>query len=1257
MSKSDQPEDAFETTQVSQPPRKRRWRWLALLFIAIILIFPNLLGWTGLQQTAIDFLLKDFKGKISIEQAAFGWIQPIELRGVTAIDEEGNLLFTTSEITSSKPLYSFLFSADLGMVEIREPTVHLKLKPNSSNLEEALSHYLTISKKPRLNQSKDSNEIGHTWINSKIFLSIIDGQVIVSSNYTNEKWQVDDLNIITQLNCETAPLVIDANCLVTPFERDSQGTPKMLSPGAIAISSQIDAGQKSLTFDSIDFLLNTQALPLSVTSPILERIFGPTASAGTLSGQIEATYIASQQSLNVDVQRIDIRDFGFASPNLIGTDQIAANTITAQGGLLLSPSTVAGQQFKIQSDLGTIRANGTLSVQQLNQLTQTGQLPSEAFELDGTIDLAKMIQMLPSTLKLHDDLIVNSGKLTFQAGSRFENNAKRMVFNMDAANLNAIRGTRAFTWAKPLRFVGTIEESNNGLAINNILCATDFLQIRGNANTKTGAFTANGDLGYLTKRLEQFIDLKGWKFAGTLAGKFGWQRDTPLDPTVGENESNSILVNGDFNITRPSILGPDMPLWQRSALDITASTALQSYSLKSFGLDRTNIELRSGKETFAIELAEPCENMFHQEVWKANCQLTGPVANWLTELTAFVDLRDVRTAGELGITCNATVDGEEIRLNDIDYHIDDLFFDGFGVTLNEKRTVGSGILIYQFATGNIEIETATVSNSAVIAESKDIQISFPDHLQIEGSVDFRGDVNRISHCLDLSPTNDSIFWYGGLEGTALLGSNKNGIGCRINSTISNLSLHRQVEVAINQAQTPSNGQTTQASQVQRQWQEVWRDPKLNFAGDVSLATNFDAIGFQNVKFESESLYATLDGSIRDLGKTMQADLGGTWKPGWEKINQALQSNFGGLFELSGNNLDQYAIQGPIFELANTLSRQPSQLSSNLQATASLSWNTGKLLGIPVGASKLNFLLQQNIADLKTNGIPFSKGSIQLNPKIDLRGKAPIIRMTPTRVLDNIALDAETAHQWLSYVAPMMADSTSANGTFTVDIGSAAMPAFDPLGMELSGTIHLSDLQVGASPVTRQLIGTINQLRNLLNPNSAVSNPNNLIRMSPQSVPFLVKDKRIYHETMIIQHKDFVFQTKGSVGFDQSLDMIAEIQIADDWIAGKPLFAGLRGRSISIPVRGTMTKPLLDKNVIKHFSRNLVNNATGGLLNEKIQRERDKLLGKIGKELGIPIANQPDANLGPNSSTNFEPNQLQKNIEGELMKGIENLFGK
>ncbi len=1257
MSQTDQIEDVFETTQESQPPRKRRWKWLFLSLIAIVLIFPNLLGWIGLQQTAIDFAFKDFQGKISVEQAAFGWIQPIELHNVTAVDDEGNLLFKTTEITSSKPLYSFLFSDDMGMFEVREPTVQLTLRPDGSNLEDALSQYLPISKQPTSPQPDEPSKLAQTPINTKLFLNIIDGQVIISTTYSNEEWQVDDLNVITQLNCDTAPLVIDAKCQVTPFELDDQGNPQMLAPGALAFSSQVDAGQEALTFDSVDLSLNTRTLPISITGPILERIFGPTATVGTLSGKITATYLASQQSLNLAVQQIDIRDFGFASPNLIGTDQLTANSITAQGELLLSPSTVAGQQFKIQSDLGTIRANGTLSVQQLNQLTQTGKLPSESFELDGTIDLAKTLQMLPATLQLHEDLIVNSGKLTFQAGSQFENNIKRMVVNMDAANLNAMRGNQAFTWAKPLRLVGTIEESKNGLAINNILCTTDFLTIRGNADTKTGAFTASGNLENLTQRLEQFIDLKGWKFTGSLAGKFGWQFEETSNQTSANAETNSVLINGEFNIAQPSISGPDMPVWQHSALDITASTALQPHSVKAMGLDRTLLELRSGKETFAIELAEPCNDLFQQTVWKANCQMTGPVASWLTELNGFIDLGNVQAAGELGMTCNATIDSEKIQLDNIDYHIDDLFFNGFGLKINEPQTAGSGLLTYQLATGNISIDTATVSNKTVAAESKDIRISFPGYLQIDGSVGFRGDVNRIAHWLELSPTNDSIFWYGGLEGTALLGSNENGIGCRVNSTITDLALYRQVEVTINQAQTAPNGQILPAGQVQRQWQEVWQDSKVDLMGDISLAANFDAIGFQNAKLESASLYATLDGVIRDLGNTMQADLTGTWKPGWEKINQAFQSNFGGLFQLSGNNLDQYAIQGPIFEPVNTTSGQSSRLSSNLQATANLNWDTGKLLGIPVGASKLDFVLQQKIADLKTAGIPFARGSIQLNPKVDLRGEEPIIRMTPTRVIDNVALDSETAHQWLSYVAPLMADSTSAEGNFTVDIGSAAIPAFNPLDMELSGTIHLSDLQVGASPMTRQLIGTIKQLQNLMKPNSIESNATDWIRMSSQSVPFVVKDERIYHETMTIQHKDLVFQTKGSVGFDQTLDMIAEIQIADDWIEGKPLLAGLRGRSISIPVRGTVSKPLLDKNVIKHFSENLVNKATGGLLNDKIQRERDKLFGKIGEGLGIQPANQPGINNGTNSPTNFDPNQIEEKIQGELIKGIGNLFGK
>ena len=67
-----------------------------------------------------------------------------------------------------------------------------------------------------------------------------------------------------------------------------------------------------------------------------------------------------------------------------------------------------------------------------------------------------------------------------------------------------------------------------------------------------------------------------------------------------------------------------------------------------------------------------------QNTWKANCQIAGPVTSWLAELSSFVDLRDIQAAGELGMTCNATFDSEKIELNNINYRIDDLFFNGFG---------------------------------------------------------------------------------------------------------------------------------------------------------------------------------------------------------------------------------------------------------------------------------------------------------------------------------------------------------------------------------------------------------------------------------------------------------------------------------------------------------------------------------------------------------------------------------------------------
>jgi hypothetical protein len=152
-----------------------------------------------------------------------------------------------------------------------------------------------------------------------------------------------------------------------------------------------------------------------------------------------------------------------------------------------------------------------------------------------------------------------------------------------------------------------------------------------------------------------------------------------------------------------------------------------------------------------------------------------------------------------------------------------------------------------------------------------------------------------------------------------------------------------------------------------------------------------------------------------------------------------------------------------------------------------------------------------------------------------------------------------------------------------------------------------------------------------------------------------------------------------VGFDQTLNMLAEIPIADDWIAGSPYLAGLKGQSISIPIRGTISKPIFDTRSIQQLSTQLAKQAASGAFNqaiaEKVTPELEKIQNQVNNKLGGEInklQNQFGEKLGgflPSQNTGTVPPakgtspatggatpDVGKQLEGELMKGLDNLFG-
>ena len=1252
-----------------EPKRRRLWPYLLLLLLLLIAFLPNLLGMTGLHQKAINYFADDFNGTITIEKASLGWLQPIQLTNISAVDVEGNDLFKAASITSAKPLWELAKASDLGEINVVAPVAYIHLRPDGSNLEDAIANYMA----PTENDPNQMAE-GEPSENSlpKVAINVTDGRALITSSTDTQSWNIDGLNAVARTQTGSAPLVIEADYQVTPIRVDAGGQIQLQNPGKMAINAQVDPGENNLVFAAIEVALAAADAPVSIAGPILQRFLGPMQAEGLLSGSLQSQINLNSQAMRVDLTNLSVNSFGLSAPSLIGSDNVFVQSVTANGTMELSPDIIASKELKLDSDFGNVTSNGRFDVKQLTNLAAGGALLDTPFRMDGEIDLAKLLRMLPSTLQLHQDLTVDSGTVTFQAGSNVEEGIPKLIMNLDMANLKARRGNQNIIW-QPLRIITTVSQSPAGLIIDDASLESDFLVVKGSANYETGTVRAKGDLAQLMESVGQFADLAGMQLAGELDGTFGWQTN-PANAAMAK----PILISGKFEVTNPVVKYPNMPVWQQPKVTIGVTGAGLAgsdpqTSQSTLQLDQGGIQVDIGSEQAIATLNQPLQNAF-SDVWNLDCQLKGDLNGWVRHIQNFVDIGDVQAAGPVNLTCQAAYQGNLIQLSNIEYEVQQLGFNGYGLQIRDPKAYGTGVVTYDLSTGGVSIPDLILNSSSISARGQEVSIAFAPDMQIAGPIAFRADLNRVADWLQLSPNPDSVRWYGSVEGNVQLATNENGIGGTFASTITDLVAGQHVVV---DGVGSSNGNPVTAASSKTAWSELLREPKVELASGMTLASDFNAIGFENLTVASSALNVKATGTVSQLADAMVTNIQGTWNPDWQKVNSILGAYTGDLVLLAGSGEQPFTVRGPLFETSinsNQNAQPTSWLPASLQATTSVRWDQGKVLDVPIGASQIDIDFQNSFGRLQTAGIPFSGGVVRFAPGIDMRGSEPVVLMDQTRVIDNLTLTETTARQWLKFIAPLAADATSAQGNVTVDVRSLKMPVFNPTTMDAQGAIRLNNVVIGAGPLADQLLGTINQLRTIIKPNAGPARDRSTwLQMAEQTIPIMVRDEKVFHEGVTFTHKDTTVRTKGSVGFDQSLNMIAEIPIADDWIADQPYLAGLKGQSLSIPIRGTVTKPQLDKRAIQQFSTQLAKQAAGSAINKvigdklapklgdvqnqinnKLNDELNSFQQKLGGRLGDALlggGNQPPADGSTPATNNGQPSGT------DLLKGIGNLFGK
>jgi hypothetical protein len=125
-----------------------------------------------------------------------------------------------------------------------------------------------------------------------------------------------------------------------------------------------------------------------------------------------------------------------------------------------------------------------------------------------------------------------------------------------------------------------------------------------------------------------------------------------------------------------------------------------------------------------------------------------------------------------------------------------------------------------------------------------------------------------------------------------------------------------------------------------------------------------------------------------------------------------------------------------------------------------------------------------------------------------------------------------------------------------------------------------------------------------------------MQMPEQAIPIKLVGGRAYHQNVTFQVGEGTIVSSGSVGLlDESVDLVLQIAILEDWIKDQKLLAGFKGKSLKVPVRGSLSQFQLDPRVLTDLATQIggsaIEGALGGALEDKVD---DLFKGKLKKFL-------------------------------------------
>ncbi|MGD9128284.1 MAG: hypothetical protein PVH19_12980, partial [Planctomycetia bacterium] len=954
-------------------------------------------------------------------------------------------------------------------------------------------------------------------------------------------------------------------------------------------------------------------LVLDHFSPLLTKIASGLELQGSMNGQVDCRWgeiasdekegatkekTAAQEDLLVEAN-VQLNQFS-ATGGPLGTDRLQLAQPNLACKLSGSNGIYVLKQVGLDSEVATVALDGQV-VLDTGMFTGEGasssaSIANQTFNLNGRVDLARLANMLPTTLHLHDQTTVNSGELTLNVSAAPGENVAPLasgrppiVWNaiVQTSNIVAMRHGTQLAWHQPITLTLRAREADRvDVVVDELLCTSDFLRITAEGHREEFTAGANFDLSQLMAKLGAIVDLGGLQMRGKGLANLNWRRVENQETTLLESATPGVKegftlhsacqIQGlEIGMAQASIQdlvpvgNPVTPNsntlfkrpWTEPFVIVTLSTAGRMPAKGPVSLAGGDVRITSNAEQIVATLTKPVEEVSAETVWPIRIDGQGQLARWIDRVHAMGYMTDWRSQGAYNARIVGSYQTEAMKFENVAIQINNFHMLGPNLNINEPQVNLNLTGYYDGSKSRLLITQAdcqTSSGTKLTAENFIYGTPENQPMELAGTLGVEGDLARMQAWLT---GERNWFYQGHLKGIANLKQVKDVIVGRVEANVQHLMA------------TQKNGYK-------------FYEPDLIVTADGSYNGTSRMIELTDAQLTSSVLSGQVKGNVLVANDPIETDLVGSIDCNMKRLSALMVPYLGPNVEFQGNSKSPVKLQGPM-----TLAQ--------MHAETGIGWDMANVYGFDLGKGQLDFTLDKGLLSTAPIQMKVNQGQVNLNPQLRVAPGEMQLEVPAGTIVDNVQINKQMCENGLKYIAPVLADVAQADGRFSLAINQCRIPIDNPSKGQLVGQLTIHDMAISSGPLIQQFGPVLQRMTSA--------------KLQKESVvPFKMVNGKIYHENLELVFPEITIKTKGYVGLDQSMNLVAEMPVPQKWInqTGGSIKPALRGQKVVLRIGGTLSKPQLNQRAMQQEMQRFIGNAAANVIEKEGRKFIDEQLNRL-----------------------------------------------